>query len=319
MMAEILKPTEGGLKKAASVIRRGGLVAFPTETVYGLGANALDANAVAKIFEVKQRPRFDPIIVHIADFKDVERLCLRVDERAKILIRKFLPGPLTLVLPKSDIIPDIVTVGLETVAIRMPSHPVALKLIKEAKVPIAAPSANIFGCLSPTRAEHVAEQMGGEIDLIIDGGECPIGIESTVLELVEKPTVLRPGGLPLEEIEEVIGKLEISTLSKRPRSPGQLPRHYSPRTPLKIIKDKDFNPPKDIKAGLLAFKPPKDKLSFEKVEVLSLSGDLREAASNLFSSLHSLDKADLDIIYAEPVPEIGLGRAIMDRLRKAEG
>ncbi len=318
MMAEILKPTEDALKKAASVIREGGLVAFPTETVYGLGANAFNANAVAKIFEVKRRPRFDPIIVHIADFNDVERLCLEVDERAKMLIRKFLPGPLTLVLPKSEIVPYIVTAGLETVAIRMPSHPVALKLIKAAKVPIAAPSANFFGCLSPTTAEHVAEQIGREIDLIIDGGKCPIGIESTVLELVEKPTILRLGGLPLEEIEKVIGKLEISTLSKRPRSPGQLQKHYSPRTPLKIL-EKDLVVSKDIKAGLLAFTPPKDKLSFEKIEVLSVSGDLSEAACNFFSSLHRLDKAALDIIYAEPVPEIGLGKAIMDRLRKAEG
>ncbi len=318
MMAEILKPTEDALKKAASVIREGGLVAFPTETVYGLGVNAFDANAVAKIFEVKRRPRFDPIIVHIADFKDVERLCLELDERAKILIRKFFPGPLTLVLPKLDIVPDIVTAGLETVAIRMPSHPVALKLIEAAKVPIAAPSANPFGCLSPTTAEHVAEQIGGEIDLIIDGGKCPIGIESTILELVENPIILRPGGLPLEEIEKVIGKLNISTLSKRPRSPGQLPRHYSPRTPLEII-EKDLVVPKGIKAGLLAFKIPKDKLSFEKIEFLSVSGDLREAACNLFSSLYRLDKENLDIIYAEPVPEIGLGKAIMDRLRKAEG
>ncbi len=318
MSAEILKPTEEALKKAASLIRKGGLVAFPTETVYGLGTNALDANAVAKIFEVKQRPRFDPIIVHIANLKDIERLCREVNERARMLIKKFLPGPLTLVLPKSDIVPDIVTAGLETVAIRMPAHPVALKLIKMAKVPIAAPSANLFGCLSPTTAKHVAEQIGENIDLIIDGGKCPIGIESTVLEIVEKPLILRPGGLPIEEIEKVIGKIEISSLSKRPRSPGQLERHYSPRTPLKILK-KDSVVPPGIKAGLLAFKPPEDKLSFEKIEVLSVSGDLREAACNFFSCLHRLDKADLDIIYAEPVPETGLGKAIMDRLRKAEG
>jgi L-threonylcarbamoyladenylate synthase len=319
MMAEILKPSDKALKKAASIIREGGLVTFPTETVYGLGANAFDAIAVAKIFEVKRRPRFDPIIVHVADFKDVGRLCLKVDERARVLIKRFWPGPLTLVLPKSDIVPDIVTAGLETVAVRMPSHSVALELINEAKVPIAAPSANLFGCLSPTTAEHVAEQIRGEIDLIIDGGKCPIGLESTVLDLTSKPTILRPGGLPLEEIEKVIGKVEISTLSKRPRSPGQLPRHYSPRTPLKILKDENFNVQKGARAGLLAFKPQKDEMPFERIEFLSTSGNLREAAANFFSCLHRLDKAGLDIIYAEPVPEVGLERAIMDRLRKAEG
>jgi L-threonylcarbamoyladenylate synthase len=319
MMAEILKPSDKALKKAASIIREGGLVTFPTETVYGLGANAFDAIAVAKIFEVKRRPRFDPIIVHVADFKDVGRLCLKVDERARVLIKRFWPGPLTLVLPKSDIVPDIVTAGLETVAVRMPSHSVALELINEAKVPIAAPSANLFGCLSPTQAVHVAEQIRGEIDLIIDGGKCPIGIESTVLDLTSKPTILRPGGLPLKEIEKVIGKLKISTLSKRPRSPGQLPRHYSPRTLLKILKDKNFNVQKGARAGLLAFKPQKDEMPFERIEFLSTSGNLREAACNFFSCLHRLDKAGLDIIYAEPVPEVGLGRAIMDRLRKAEG
>jgi L-threonylcarbamoyladenylate synthase len=318
MSAKILKPTDDVLKRAASIIREGGLVAFPTETVYGLGANALDALAVAKIFEVKKRPRFDPIIVHIADFKDLEQLILEIDEKVKKLIQKFWPGPFTLVLPKAVVVPDIVTAGLETVAIRMPSHPVALKLIKEAKVPIAAPSANLFGYLSPTIAEHVAEQIGEEIDLIIDGGKCPIGIESTVLDLSSSPTVLRPGGLPLEEIRKVISKIGVSTLSKCPHSPGQLLHHYSPQTPLKLVENKELNVPEGIKVGFLAFKPPKDKLPFEKIEVLSISGDLTEAAANFFSCLHRLDKADLDVIYAEPVPEIGLGRAIMDRLRKAE-
>ncbi len=319
-MVKILKVDEDSLREAASIIKAGGLVAFPTETVYGLGACALNPKAVAKIFEVKQRPHFDPIIVHIADFKDVYRLCTKVNEKAKLLIEKFWPGPLTLVLPKSNIVPDIVTAGLDTVAIRMPSHPVALKLIKKAEVPIAAPSANLFGHLSPTTAEHVAEQLGDKIDLIIDGGKCPIGIESTVLDISNEPIVLRLGGLPVEEIEKVIDKVKILSLSEKPRSPGQLPRHYSPRTPLKIIREnEELKIQKGIKAGLLAFKQPKNESFFEKIEVLSSSGDLREAACNLFSCLHKLDKAGLDIIYAEPVPEIGLGKAIMDRLRKAEG
>lgn len=321
-MAKILRPTKENLKEAASIIRRGGLVAFPTETVYGLGANVFDADAVARIFEVKKRPYFDPIIVHIAALEDIKRLCLKVDERARLLIEKFMPGPLTLVLPKTEAVPDIVTAGLSSVAIRMPSHPVAQKLIKEAEVPIAAPSANLFGFLSPTEAIHVVEQLGEEIDLIIDGGRCPIGIESTVLELIEEPTILRLGGLPVEEIEKVIGKVKILTLSNIPRSPGQLPKHYSPRTPLKILKDEKLTLPQNIKAGLLAFKAPNDKIlsfNFEKIEILSKSGDLKEAACNLFTALHRLDKAGLDVIYAEQIPEEGLGRAIMDRLKKAEG
>lgn len=318
-MTEIVKANEESLNKAAFVIRKGGLVAFPTETVYGLGACALNSEAVARIFEVKQRPFFDPIIVHIADFRDVERLCLKVDDKEKVLIKKFWPGPLTLVLPKSDVVPDIVTAGLPTVAVRMPSHPVALQLIKKAEIPVAAPSANLFGYLSPTLAEHVAEQIGKEIDLIIDAGKCPIGVESTVLDLSEEPIILRVGGLPIEEIEEVIGIVKVSTVSKSPRSPGQLPHHYSPRTPIKIVEGKNITIPEGTKAGLLALKPPKGKTPFVVTEVLSKSGNLREAATNLFSCLYRLDKSGVDIIYAERVPEIGLGRAIMDRLRKAEG
>ncbi|MEN4006747.1 MAG: L-threonylcarbamoyladenylate synthase [Methanobacteriaceae archaeon] len=317
MRTKIYKPEKETLKRAAEIIKRGDLVAFPTETVYGLGADAFNPKAVAKIFNVKNRPRFDPLIVHIADFKDVERLCKKIDARASLLIKKFWPGPLTLVLPKSNIVPDIVTAGLGTVAIRMPSHPVALEFIKNANVAIAAPSANPFGYLSPTKAIHVAEQIGNKIDLIIDGGKCPVGIESTVLKISKESTVLRPGGLPVEEIEKVIGKVKISVLSKSPHSPGQLAHHYSPRTPLKIIEG-EINMAEGTKVGLLAFKSSKYDIPFEKIEVLSHKGNLIEAASNLFSCLHNLDTAYLDMIYAEPVPEIGLGRAIMDRLRKAE-
>ncbi len=318
-MVRVLKPTEEVLREAASLLRKGGLVAFPTETVYGLGGDALNPEAVAKIFEAKERPYFDPLIVHIAKFEDIERLCSRVDDRARLLMSRFWPGPLTLVLPKGDIVPDIVTAGLRTVAIRMPSHPVALALLREFGGPIAAPSANRFGFLSPTQAEHVKDQLGDRIDLIIDGGPCPIGVESTILDLSEEPTLLRPGGLPLEEIERVIGKVKILTLSDRPRSPGQLKRHYSPRTPLRIIRGESFVIPIGVKAGLLAFKGSPRREGFYVVEVLSPSGDLREAACNLFRSLHRLDSAGLDVIYAEAVPEVGLGRAIMDRLRKAEG
>jgi L-threonylcarbamoyladenylate synthase len=312
-----LKATQEAVKQAAKVIREGGLVAFPTETVYGLGADALNAIAVARIFEVKNRPHFDPLIVHIADFSSLEKICSSLDERARKLMETFWPGPLTLVLPKTRIVPDIVTAGLPTVAIRMPSHPVALDLIKEAETPIAAPSANPFGYLSPTSADHVKEQLGDKVDVILDGGKCQIGVESTIIDLAgEEPTILRLGGLPLEEIEKTIGRVRVSTSNSRPRSPGQLPCHYSPRTPIKILDKKNLRV-NGKRKGLLAFKTlPKDH-SFEVVEVLSPKGDLREAAANLFSCLHRLDKAKLDVIYAEPVPEVGLGRAIMDRLRRA--
>ncbi|MBT9170911.1 MAG: Threonylcarbamoyl-AMP synthase [Actinobacteria bacterium] len=336
--------TQETIKEAAALIRKGGLVAFPTETVYGLGADALNPLAVVRIFEVKNRPRFDPLIVHLADFSSTEKLCSSVDERARKLMEKFWPGPLTLVLPKTEVVPDIVTAGLPTVAIRMPAHPVALRLIEEAGTPIAAPSANPFGYLSPTTAEHVREQLGERVDLILEGGKCPIGVESTVIELTGKePLLLRPGGLSIEEIEKVIGKVKISTISPRPRSPGQLTHHYSPRTPIRILKGKEFElithagaAPSNHengdengesifylktkkRVGLLSFKSPKKNLPYEVVEILSPRGDLREAAANLFSCLHKLDRAGLDIILAEPVPEVGLGRAIMDRLCKAAG
>ncbi len=309
------------ITKAAAIIREGGLVAFPTETVYGLGADALNSLAVAKIFEVKNRPRFDPLIVHIANFSSIRKVCSLVDKRTKKLIESFWPGPLTLVLPKTQAIPDIVTAGLPSVAVRMPSHAVALELIREARTPIAAPSANPFGYLSPTTAEHVKEQIGEKIDLILDGGRCPVGVESTVLDVTgPDPIILRPGGLPIEEIEAVIGEVKISANNPdRPRSPGQLPHHYSPRTPVRILQDKNFEVSKEKRIGLLAFTKPEKELPYEAVEVLSPQGDLREAAANFFSCLHRLDRAGLDIIYAQPVPEIGLGRAIMDRLYKAEG
>jgi len=296
-------------------------VAFPTETVYGLGADALNSLAVARIFEVKNRPRFDPLIVHIAAPRSITKLCSVVDSRATKLTERFWPGPLTLVLPKTQVVPDIVTAGLPSVAVRMPSHTVALELIRQAGTPIAAPSANPFGYLSPTTAEHVEEQIGEKVDLILDAGKCTIGIESTIIDLTgREPVVLRPGGLAIEEIEKVIGKVRISTArSQRPLSPGQLPRHYSPHTPVKIIAGEPAEISNGKRAGLLAFKPLKEKLPYEVVEVLSPAGDLREAAANFFSCLHRLDRAGLDIIYAEAVPETGLGKAIMDRLRKAGG
>lgn len=317
-MAQILKFSEEAIEKAVNILKNGGVVAFPTETVYGLGANGLNSLAVAKIYEIKRRPYFDPIILHISKKEDAKKLWREINERAEKLIEKFWPGPLTIVLPKTEIVPYIVTAGLETVAVRMPSHPISIEIIERCGFPIAAPSANIFGRLSPTEAIHVEEQIGDKIEIIIDGGKCPVGIESTVIDLTtEKNIILRPGGISKEEIEKVIGKVEIYKKENKTLSPGQLPFHYSPKTPLKILKN--YKEVKEgIRAGLLAFKEPKEKEKFVKIEVLSKNGDLREAASNFFSALHNLDNAGLDIIYAEALPEEGLGLSIMDRLRKAE-
>jgi L-threonylcarbamoyladenylate synthase len=309
----------GAIRQAAGIIRRGGIVAFPTETVYGLGADAYNPLAVARIFEVKRRPYFDPLIVHIASPAHLKKLVKDIPSSAKKLTEKLWPGPLTVVLFKEEHISDIVTAGLPTIAVRMPDHPMALSLIKESKCPIAAPSANPFGYLSPTTAEHVREQLGDRVDLILDGGPCPVGVESTIVSFSEnKPRLLRPGGVSLEEIEAMIGKVEIGPIKDRPSAPGMLPRHYAPRTPIVLDWDKKhLDTYKDKKIGFLAFQEPENFLEFEHIEVLSKKGDFREAAANLFSAIRRLDALHLDLILAEAVPEAGLGRAIMDRLRRA--
>jgi L-threonylcarbamoyladenylate synthase len=308
------------IRQAAEIIKRGGIVAFPTETVYGLGADAFRPLAVARVFEVKRRPYFDPLIVHVANPSDVEELAKEIPSNAKKLIERFWPGPLTVVLLKEENIPDIVTAGLPTVAIRMPKHPMTLSLIGLVGSPIVGPSANPFGYLSPTTAEHVRDQLGDQIDFILDGGPCEVGVESTIVSFFEKrPMLLRPGGVPLEEIESIIGKVEISPIEKsRPSAPGMLPRHYAPRTPIVLDwNEKNLDLYKDKNIGLLAFKETENNLKFHAVEVLSKKGDIREAAANLFTAIRRLDALNLDLIVAEPIPEIGLGRAIMDRLRRA--
>jgi L-threonylcarbamoyladenylate synthase len=310
----------GVILKAARIIQKGGIVAFPTETVYGLGADAFNPLAVARIFEVKRRPYFDPLIVHVASPADVKKLVKEIPSNVKEIIKRFWPGPLTVVLLKKEDIPDIVTAGLPTVAIRMPSHPMALSLIKESKRPIAAPSANPFGYLSSTTAEHVRDQLGDQVDLVLDGGPCPIGVESTIISfLEERPRLLRPGGVSLEEIESIIGKVEISPIEDdKPSAPGMLPKHYAPRTPIVLNwNEKNLKIDKNKKIGLLAFREPRNNLKFSEVEVLSKEGDIREAAANLFAAIRRLDVLNLDLIVAESIPEIGLGRAIMDRLRRA--
>ena len=308
------------IKRAAEVIRNGGLVAFPTETVYGLGCDALNPQAVARVFEAKQRPSFDPLIVHIATETSLDGLVQAISLAEHRLMNRFWPGPLTLVLPKCAQVPDLVTAGLSTVAIRMPAHPVAQALIREAGVPIAAPSANPFGYVSPTCAQHVLGGLGDRVDLILDGGPCPIGVESTILSMGETwPELLRPGSITLAEIREVIGPVVEASASRTLAAPGQLPRHYATRTPMTILAAQGSRAVVrgHERAGLLAMSTPaQTDERFFAIEVLSVSGDLQEAARNLFAALRRLDALELDCLFVEPCDEQGLGLAIMDRLRR---
>jgi len=319
--AKLLKASDpAAIAEAARIIRDGGLVVFPTETVYGLGADACNPLAVARIFEVKQRPRLDPLIVHVADVESARLYGLFPEGVAAELMRRFWPGPLTLVVPKSERIPPIVTAGLPTVAIRMPAHEAALALIRAAGCALAAPSANSFGRVSPTEASHISDHLAKKIDLILDGGRCAVGVESTVLALTGgTPRILRAGGIPPETLRELLGPIEWSTGGQdRPQSPGQLTRHYATNTPLEILKEGDrrADPHPGERVGLLTLTSPRHPEQYAAVEVLSETGDLRVAAANLFAALHRLDRQQLDRIAAHALPEHGLGIAIMDRLRR---
>lgn len=309
------------IKRAANLVKKEEVVAFPTETVYGLGANVYDRKAVAKIFEVKERPFFDPIIVHIAYLRQLEEVAYCPDKKIFDLINKFWPGPLTLILPKRKKVPYLVTAGLETVAVRMPANLIALSLIQEVGAPIAAPSANLFGRLSPTKSEHVQKQIGKRIKIILDGGQTSFGLESTILLIEKKPKILRLGSLSLEEIKKVIGEVEVVKKSKKILAPGGLTNHYAPFKPLKIVKDENEIFRQGLvakrKIAFLAFQTVKNKNKFIASEILSPKGNLNEAASNFFDALHKLDESKAEIIFAERVPEKGLGRAIMERLKKA--
>jgi L-threonylcarbamoyladenylate synthase len=316
----INKPaTSVAIARAAEIIKAGGLVSFPTETVYGLGANALNAEAVARIFKAKNRPSFDPLIVHVGSF-DAFHDIAEPGELAMKLARAFWPGPLTLIVPKKAKVPLIVTSGLDTVGVRMPNHPVAKALLELSDCPIAAPSANPFGYISPTRANHVADMMGGKIDMILNGGECSIGLESTIIGFNSdgNPVLLRPGGLSVTDIEAVAGQLVLTNSDQNvPNAPGQTEWHYAPLTALTLFEKIDSSPTLPGRTGYLFFKKPDNIPDSGFVEVLSPTGDLTEAAANLFTCLFRLDQAGLDRIHAETVPEDGLGVAIMDRLIKA--
>lgn len=294
------------IARAVECLRRGDPVALPTETVYGLAADALNVDAVLKIFEAKERPRFDPLIVHLPDREWLRRLTTASDEAlVRQLTERFWPGPLTIVVPRKSIIPDVVTAGLETVAVRVSAHPIFAEIVRELGSPLAAPSANRFGRISPTLAHHVETELSGRIPLIIDGGATTHGLESTIVAPRNgRIEVLRPGPITTEELGE-FGAVYRARGSDRPEAPGQLPSHYAPRTPLVVTNDLCHVLAEGKRVGIL--------------NLLSLSErrDLREAAANLFRRLRELDEEGYDVIVAEELPEEGLGIAIMDRLQRA--
>jgi L-threonylcarbamoyladenylate synthase len=295
---------------ATESLRNGHAVALPTETVYGLAADALRSDAVVKIFEAKGRPRFDPLIVHLPDRGWLERVARINDSRELIekLIEQFWPGPFTIVLPRREIIPDIVTAGLETVAVRVSAHPVFADIIGNFGSPLAAPSANRFGRVSPTTAQHVLEELDERIPLIVDAGPTAHGIESTIVAVRNtRMELLRRGPITTAQLEE-FGQVVLATVTERPEAPGQLPSHYAPRTPLILVDH------------LASFAPPVGKrCGFLQMRTLSERGDLAEAAANLFRCLRELDRQGFDLIVAEKLPEEGLGAAINDRLKRAAG
>jgi L-threonylcarbamoyladenylate synthase len=307
---------------AVELLRRGELVALPTETVYGLAACALDPIAVAKIFEAKERPRFDPLIVHLPNRDWLRRIAeLPAGDRQLILklADKLWPGPLTMVLPKCELVPDIVTAGLDTVAVRLSAHPVFAEIVGELNEPLAAPSANRFGRVSPTTAQHVLDELDGRIPLIIDAGQTEHGVESTIVAMRDsKIAILRRGPITHEQLSE-FGEVNSVVATSRISSPGQLPSHYAPKTPLHLLSSaEDFSPQKNQRVGLLAWSgAARGAQAFAAVRNLSDRGNLREAAANLFRYLRELDGLGLDLIVAQRVPSRGLGAAIIDRLERA--
>lgn len=302
------------MRRAAALIRAGRLVAFPTETVYGLGANALDAEAVARIFEAKGRPSTSPLIVHVASVEMAREVAAEWPATAEVLARRYWPGPLTLVVRKQPAVPDIVTAGLGTVGLRVPSHPIALELIRQSGVPIAAPSANPFSQISPTTAGHVREGLGAAVDLILDGGPTEVGIESTVLSLVGRPMLLRPGMISQREIEEVIGPVEVATDAGEGShpSPGMHRRHYSPTTPLVLVRCGRV--PEQGRGAYLGFV---DQPAAAAARVVRMPLDARMYAAILYETLHILDREELDWIAAELPPEGAEWAGIADRLKRA--
>ncbi|MBS7616011.1 threonylcarbamoyl-AMP synthase [Candidatus Bathyarchaeota archaeon] len=333
-------PEIEAVRTAASIIKKGGLVAFPTETVYGLGADALNSKAVRALFRAKQRPLDNPPIVHVGKIEDVYRLAAKVPTETEKLMKIFWPGPLTLIFKRSSIVPDVTVAGLDTIAVRMPGHNVALALIKESSCPIAAPSANLAGKPSPTTAEHVLEDLNGRIDAVLDAGPTRIGVESTVLDLtVDPPQILRPGGTPYEALKKVLGKVEFHPITvaekqvpiEEARSPGMRHRHYAPKADLivvegepsavarKILELAETYRRNNVKVGVLATDETAAYYGDYVWRSLGSRNRLDVVAKNLFRLLREFDVEGVDIILAEGVPMEGLGLAVMNRLRKASG
>ena len=308
------------IDRAKSALIQGELVGIATETVYGLAANALNETAVAKIFEAKQRPTFDPLIVHVANIHQIEKYTTGIPKSLEKLVNRYMPGPLTLILPKKDLIPHLVSSGLDSIGIRIPNHPLTLELLRQLDFPLAAPSANPFGYISPTRAEHVAKQLGNKVAYILDGAECSIGVESTILDATSEPyKVLRKGGLSLEEIAEQIGYWpEVQEhSSSNPKAPGMLASHYAPSKKIYLLEVEELSAKR--------FEKHEAVLSFGKHAIkakhhwnLSAQADYLEASQNLFAYMRQLDEnEEIKTIYAHLLPEENLGRAINDRLRRA--
>jgi L-threonylcarbamoyladenylate synthase len=333
-VTQLLDTSPSSIARAAECLRAGGLVAFPTETVYGLGVHALDAKAVRRLFEAKGRPANDPLIVHVASAAEVRALITAMPAAAETLAARFWPGPLTLVLPKSPRVPAEVTADLDTVAIRMPAHPVARALLEAAQVPVAAPSANLFSRPSPTRAAHVLQDLEGRIDLVIDGGPTAVGLESTVLDLtIDPPVVLRPGAVTVEMLRALLPGVRMRGANEGTgRSPGLLSKHYAPRAPLILVTGnaddalgalverarREASEGKRI--GVLVMREDVDMFGQFPVTVSELgsSGDLAGVAARFYAALREIDEAGVDLILArEPAGDEGLGRALRDRLRRA--
>lgn len=309
------------VQKAAQLLRTGQVVAIPTETVYGLAANALNPEAVAEIFAIKQRPSFDPLIIHLASTGQIGRYVEAVPAVLQELAAQFMPGPLTLLLPRKAIIPDLVTAGSPLVAVRVPVHPLARRLLASLDFPLAAPSANPFGYISPTTAQHVAQQLGDKIPYILDGGPAAVGVESTIVGLENgQLTIFRKGGLAVEIIEQQVGPVLVKEhSSSNPQAPGMLKSHYAPHTvfQLNLPLEEALTRYAATEIGYLAFRQKKEQLPAAQQVVLSERGDYKEAAQQLFAAMRQLDQLGLQLIIAELLPEEDLGRAINDRLRRA--
>ncbi|MGY8943202.1 MAG: L-threonylcarbamoyladenylate synthase [Flavobacteriales bacterium] len=308
------------IQKAVQLLTEDQLVAIPTETVYGLAGNIFSEKAIKSIFSTKQRPFFNPLIVHIPSVKSLNDLVTHVPEKAKLLAAAFWPGSMTLVLKKSKTIPDIITAGKDTVAVRIPNHPTTLALLKKLPFPLAAPSANPFGSISPTKPAHVENYFRNSIKMVLDGGSCANGIESTIIGFEnEEPVIYRLGALALEEIEAVIGTISIKNKKEeKPDAPGMLARHYAPKTSTFLVDDVAAEVKKNTgkKMGVLVFKSSLNNENITEI-ILSKKGSLQEAASRLYSAMHDLDSKNLDLIIAERFSEFGLGKSINDRLQRA--